>query len=93
MKNTDKDCIFIQFICVNPVHLRLNSLNLCNYPGGHIHTFSFFLSSLFLSALRNQSTDMPIVSQHALTTLTPRTLTERRRTEKTGYVNRYEEHR
>ena len=28
MKNTDKDYIFIQFICVNPVHLRLNSLNL-----------------------------------------------------------------
>ena len=32
MKNTDKDCIFIQLICVNPVHLRLNSLNLYSIP-------------------------------------------------------------
>ena len=43
----------------------------CNYSGCHIHTLSFFLSSLFLSALRNRSTDMPIVSQPALPTLTP----------------------
>ena len=32
MKNTDKDYIFIQFICVNPVHLRLNSLKLLPIP-------------------------------------------------------------
>ena len=32
MQSTDKDNFFILFICVYPVHLRLNSLNLKPYP-------------------------------------------------------------